>query len=1593
MKTSLSRGNPKRVFLVFGILAVVMLILLSSFNGDVDNTVSHNDIAKGLPTTADINEPFANTSSYRNTEYSGDSVAKSNGPDIYLGNVTGSYLQNVSIPVYLYNGSNFTDLTQLFSFDPSLLRFTGIINDVSSQNVTFTAENLTDGIVKVYGNGSFVYIPYITTLCYLEFSPVKKTQISTTVLLDYFILNDVYHYSTSSSSVLLARGWTNFGPRNLSISLGVPGGAYMSLKGTGMTNAIAFSPYFPNIIYEGSGSTANAGFGGIMKSTDGGLTWEQVDLGINFTMIQSIWVDPSNPDVVVSIANEWGDSGGVFKTVNGGASWQETYNGAGDILQFVPGVGLYAIMEGCVLFSPNLGSTWKVISTTSDSIASGLVLNNGSKIELAANILDTSLMGIFLSSNGGVNYSLGQTFKTSGLVNMIADPSNSSIQWMTHWQGYTNDSLYKSTDGGLTWRSVNYTSIGISSFAVGACPAVITYAPSNASVMYMGGDAWEAKSVNGGNTFSLLMNVVEAAYVIVVDPLNDSTVYVGGEQGVFASHDGGNTWGGINNRSSSITQGIAIDGNNSIISLGNFNPFYSTDNGSSWIGPPRYVGIIGEYRFEGGVETVDPFNSSIIMYAAGQMEISHDGGLNYSLPQIDQAGVDNPAASEMDAFAFLPNSSTIFYAGNLGIFVSNDSGYIWNVLDNSPRNCSAITGEVVANKFVLYASNYSGFFSSSDYGLIWSKINNDHLETISIDPYNPSVIAATISTEAMISHDGGKTFSYANQSSTQTPYTYMYPGIIYQKFSNGSTILYFISNHGVSASTDEGKTWDNVTYNLPTLVITTMEIYGNTCYVTTQGSGLLYDPSLSDLSFNKSQPVISGYLPSGSSATIDDTSVTNEGYFSIVVSAGNESIYWNGKEFRMLALEGQLYFLNFSSLKIKLSLSSENLPAGVSWKVFAGGSIYTIKGNETIEIPPESSQIYVYPVSTDYSIYYPSHEFYNLSAFLIASISVSFSEQENVSSVYLSSKISGVMWDAGSVYNDGHILYYGQGLDLFNVSDDSFMPVNSQIEGYFRSAVSFGSGFVLGGSNDGNGGILGFYNLSDMNLENITSLVPQTWQHMVSGTVTSVTASRSSIYIALIASGHNYLGELSGTKFTNLTSYIYPYQYSNGEQGLAVDYIGSINAIVFSTYWNQGFLGLLYLSNLTTENLTAMLPQGTGIGNVMSTSSAVLSSGQSSFDIVGTASNGTGYVGIFEYSGSSFQQTDTWLPYFSPSSTEWDGHDYIVSGQWSNGDSYLVAISLSGMVSYIPSGVKGYGPMMNSATSINYSRFAIVYYYNGSIFNDYYTLLRADTVSAVRGFVTPNNGSLYINDMQVGIVNSEFSFPVFSGNVTISISAPGYVTSTHQLYVPPFSTSWVNLSLNTTVTKVYWVVFNESGLPSGTIWSVTLNGTTRSSTGNISFTVPNGTYSYSIGSVSRYSIVSVLGYNESSGYLTVDGYNLSHPVTFVKVISKGFLTGSIYPLNASISINGTIYQAVNGQFNISLNPGTYEVKVSAPGYVTYTTNLTISSSSISKLPIQSLTKMTTPSSFSILLIIVIAVIIMAAVIAAVVLTINRRKKS
>jgi len=73
----------------------------------------------------------------------------------------------------------------------------------------------------------------------------------------------------------------------------------------------------------------------------------------------------------------------------------------------------------------------------------------------------------------------------------------------------------------------------------------------------------------------------------------------------------------------------------------------------------------------------------------------------------------------------------------------------------------------------------------------------------------------------------------------------------------------------------------------------------------------------------------------------------------------------------------------------------------------------------------------------------------------------------------------------------------------------------------------------------------------------------------------------------------------------------------------------------------------------------------------------------------------------------------------------------------------------------------------------------------------------------------------------------------------------------------------------------YIVPFTETGLPSGTNWSVVLEGVSRDSTGTtITFTEPNGSYSFTVLNVPGYTV------KPSSGNLLVNGAALAQPIAF-----------------------------------------------------------------------------------------------------------------
>ena len=201
----------------------------------------------------------------------------------------------------------------------------------------------------------------------------------------------------------------------------------------------------------------------------------------------------------------------------------------------------------------------------------------------------------------------------------------------------------------------------------------------------------------------------------------------------------------------------------------------------------------------------------------------------------------------------------------------------------------------------------------------------------------------------------------------------------------------------------------------------------------------------------------------------------------------------------------------------------------------------------------------------------------------------------------------------------------------------------------------------------------------------------------------------------------------------------------------------------------------------------------------------------------------------------------------------YDGHfrlflkpgTYLINDTLSNGTIYTWNVSVNPLSVY-----------NISVGEVSSKSYPVIFYESG-------------LPSGIAWYVNVSNGQ------SLSSTTSTISFTETNGTYTYTVA------TSNKIYEPSPSSGSVTVnggsqSIPATFSLVkYTVTFTESGLPSGTSWSVTFNGSTLSSTTNtISFTASNGTYSYSIGSASGYTA------SPSSANITVNGKNASQSITF-----------------------------------------------------------------------------------------------------------------
>ncbi|HEX7939968.1 MAG TPA: glycosyl hydrolase, partial [Gemmatimonadaceae bacterium] len=197
---------------------------------------------------------------------------------------------------------------------------------------------------------------------------------------------------------------------------------------------IRIHPTNPEIVYVaafGKHSAPNADRG-VYKSTDGGKTWRKVLYRDDKTAAIDISIDPSNPNVIY--AAMWEAFRKEYTMSSGG-----------------PGSGLFKSTDG--------GETWKEITRNPGMPATGVIGRIGVSVSAANSnrvyaLVEHDSGGLFKSDDAGATWTLVNTNRAIRqrafyYTHVYADTKDQDVVYMQ------NTSLFRSTDGGKTTRTLN----------------------------------------------------------------------------------------------------------------------------------------------------------------------------------------------------------------------------------------------------------------------------------------------------------------------------------------------------------------------------------------------------------------------------------------------------------------------------------------------------------------------------------------------------------------------------------------------------------------------------------------------------------------------------------------------------------------------------------------------------------------------------------------------------------------------------------------------------------------------------------------------------------------------------------------------------------------------------------------------------------------------------------------------------------------------------------------------------------------------------------------------------------------------------------
>lgn len=594
----------------------------------------------------------------------------------------------------------------------------------------------------------------------------------------------------------------------------------------------------PSTFYVGAAT------GGVWKTTNNGTTFEPIFDGQGSTSIGDIAIASSDPSIIWVGTGEpnnrqsssWGD--GIYRSLDAGKTWQNMG------LRDTKHIGRVVIdsRDPNIVYVAALGHLW------------------GPNKE----------RGVFKTTDGGKTWSNVLFInEDTGVIDLAMDPESPMTLYAAAYQrrrtpwgfngGGPGSTLYKTIDGGATWTKLTK---GLPEGVTGRI-GVDVYR-RNPNILYAlvenakggtfrsddRGETWRKMSDmnsrpmyysqvridpnndqriwqlaapmyfsdDGGKTWgtTLGQRIHGDFHAMWIDPANSNHVLTGSDGGLHASYDRGRTWDFIN----TIPLGQFYE-----VSLDNQKPFWVygglQDNGS-WSGPSGTLnqeGITNDdwFRTGGGdgfYSVVDPTDPSIIYVESQNGSVSR-----LELKTGERKSIKPEARPGEKRYRFdwnspivisVHNNRTIYFAGNR-VFRSTDRGSTWtwseDLTKDQDREKLAIMG-ALPDKTTL--SRHDGV---ETFGQI---------VTLAESPIKEGLLyAGTDDGNLQVSRDSGKTWKNITANVPGIPASTYVGRVVPSRYAEGTAYVTLDGHRAddyntyVFVTQDYGESWKAIKSNIP----------------------------------------------------------------------------------------------------------------------------------------------------------------------------------------------------------------------------------------------------------------------------------------------------------------------------------------------------------------------------------------------------------------------------------------------------------------------------------------------------------------------------------------------------------------------------------------------------------------------------------------------------------------------------------------------------------------------------------------------------------------------------------------------------------